>query len=314
MPPNRLQLLLGLLICWGGMGCRQPQRASQAPVSTQTAQVWPAVTEVHKPWTRWWWMGNAVDEKNIEKLLGQYAEAGIGGVEIAPIYGAVGYENRYIPYLSPQWLRMLDVTVQKAHSLEMGVDLTMGTGWPFGGPQVTPSHAAAKLIIQTYSLKAGQMLTEKLLVKDPKQQEVGAPLQALMAYGEKGDVLNLFDKVDTDGTLNWKPTAGNWALYAAFSGKIRQMVKRAAPGGEGYTLDHLSPVAVQTYINHFEKAFKGKPTRIRAFYNDSYEVYGADWSPEFFDEFKRRRGYDLRHYLRELTGKEKDGNGCPAEG
>ena len=34
------------------------------------------------PWTRWWWMGSAVDEKNLDKVLTTYSKAGFGGVEV----------------------------------------------------------------------------------------------------------------------------------------------------------------------------------------------------------------------------------------
>lgn len=246
-------------------------------------------------------MGSAVDEKNIERLLQEYADAGLGGVEIAPIYGAIGHESRYIDFLSPEWMHMLDFTVKKADSLGMGVDMTQGTGWPFGGPQVKPEHAASKLIVETYPLKGGQTLKETLEVQDPKQQELNPQLQAVMAYSDAGEIVNVTDKVGPDGKLNWKPEAGNWTIYAAFNGKTRQMVKRAAPGGVGYTLNHLSEDAVEAYLARFEKAFEGKNDGVRAFYNDSYEVYGADWSPEFFEKFRERRGYDLRPYLREFV-------------
>lgn len=98
---------------------------------------WPVIKQQMRPWTRWWWMGNAVDEKNLGTALTTYQQAGIGGVEITPIYGAKGFESRYIKYLSPQWMQMLDFTVKKAHALNMGVDMNTGTGWPFGGPQIT---------------------------------------------------------------------------------------------------------------------------------------------------------------------------------
>jgi hypothetical protein len=33
--------------------------------SQQTsAPSWPPITRETKPWTRWWWMGSAVDEKD----------------------------------------------------------------------------------------------------------------------------------------------------------------------------------------------------------------------------------------------------------
>jgi hypothetical protein len=269
---------------------------------TKTAGPWPAVEKQMKPWVRWWWMGNAVDEGNISKVLTQYQQAGLGGVEITPIYGAVGFEKRYIDFLSPKWIDMLHYTVQKSNILGMGVDMNTGTGWPFGGPLVKPEHAATKLIVQHYEVKSGQKLSEAIKIKETKQD--AAILQAVTAYGSNGEVLDLLDKVDAKGTLNWTAGNGNWELYAAFAGKTRQAVKRAAPGGQGFTLDHLDKNAVTDYLSRFDNAFGNKPQGVRAFFNDSYEVYGANWTPTFFEEFLKGRGYDLKKHLQELVGKD----------
>ncbi|UZR98829.1 glycosyl hydrolase [Chondrinema litorale] len=269
---------------------------------------WPEVKVEMKPWTRWWWMGSAVDSANIGKLIEQYAAAGMGGVEITPIYGAVGFEDKYLSYLSPKWMENFHYTIRKANKEGMQVDMNVGTGWPFGGPQITHEFAASRLIIQNYELKAGEQLAQKIEVDDEKQKSLGVKLLALRAYNNadiQSALLDLTDKVDETGKLNWTPDTGEWTLYAAFTGKTRQKVKRAAPGGEGYTMDHMSKEALDTYLNRFESAFQGKEPGIRAFFNDSYEVYGADFSPNFFEEFKKRRGYDPTEYLRELTSKEK---------
>ncbi|WP_316765730.1 glycosyl hydrolase [Pedobacter frigiditerrae] len=265
-----------------------------------TKTVWPVMEKQMKPWVRWWWMGSAVDEKNLIQNLTTYQRAGIGGVEITPIYGAVGYESRYIDFLSSKWMDMLKFTVNKSNSLDLGVDMNTGTGWPFGGPQVKPENAATKLITQKYIVKEGEKLNEPLKVKETKQES--AKLQALTAYGPNGEILNLLNQVEPNGNLNWSPIKGDWELYALFAGKTRQMVKRAAPGGEGFTLDHLDKASVAVYLNRFNTAFGNKSQGIRSFFNDSYEVYGANWTPTFFDEFKKNRGYDLRNYLRELVG------------
>jgi hypothetical protein len=107
--------------------------------SAQTTKtVWPIMEKQMKPWVRWWWMGSTVDEKNLGQNLTTYQKAGIGGVEITPIYGAVGYEANYIDFLSPKWMDMLKFTVDKSNSLGLGVDMNTGTGWPFGGPQIKP--------------------------------------------------------------------------------------------------------------------------------------------------------------------------------
>jgi hypothetical protein len=273
---------------------------AQKPVKNTGS--WPAIEKQMKPWTRWWWMGNAVDEQNLNLVLKKYADAGLGGVEITPIYGAKGFEKQYLQFLSPQWMDVLHYTVNKANSLGLGVDMNTGTGWPFGGPQIKPENAATKLITQQYKLKAGEKLTEAIKVKEAKQDF--AQLQALTAYGTNGEVLDLLSKVQSDGSLNWSPSSGSWDIYAAFAGKTRQMVKRAAPGGEGFTLDHLDKNAVDVYLKRFSDAFVGKPQGVRSFFNDSYEVYGATWTPTFFQEFKKNRGYDLASHIKELTGKD----------
>ena len=266
---------------------------------------WPVIEKQMKPWTRWWWMGNAVDEQNLSAVLQKYKDAGLGGVEITPIYGAKGYEKQYLDFLSPAWMNSLHFTVNKANALGLGVDMNTGTGWPFGGPQIKPENAATKLIIQQYALKAGEKLTEAIKVKEAKQDF--AQLQAVTAYSENGQVLDLLSKVDGSGNLNWSPGNGNWDIYAAFAGKTRQVVKRAAPGGEGFTLDHLDKNAVNVYLKRFSDAFAGKPQGIRSFFNDSYEVYGATWTPTFLQEFKKNRGYDLAGYLKDLSSKDSTG-------
>ncbi|CAN5689376.1 glycosyl hydrolase [soil metagenome] len=268
------------------------------------AQVqWPVVTQSAKPWTRWWWMGSAVDKPNITTQVSTFNKAGFGGVEIVPIYGAIGYEPTYIKYLTPQWMGMLDHSVKQATVNNMGVYISVGTGWPIGGPQVGYEDAATKLITQVYHFKAGESLKELIVVNDPKQKSI-AKLIALTAYSDDGTALLLTDKVSEEGVLNWMPEKGNWTLYAAFTGKTLQKVKRAAPGGEGFTLDHFSATSLNNYFKSFDTAFGNTAHGVKAFYNDSYEVYGADWTPSLFDEFLKRRGYDLRLYLRELVGKD----------
>ncbi len=266
--------------------------------------LWPTIEKQMKPWVRWWWMGSAVDEKNLTQNLSTYQKAGIGGVEITPIYGAVSYENRYIDFLSPKWMSMLQFTITKSNNLGLGVDMNTGTGWPFGGPQIKPENAATKLITQKYILKEGEKLAEAIKVKETKQE--AAKLQAVTAYGSNGEVLNLLNRVDANGNLNWLPTKGSWQVYALFAGKTRQQVKRAAPGGEGFTLDHLDKNSVDVYLKRFDNAFANKPQGVRSFFNDSYEVYGATWTPTFLDAFKKNRGYDLSNHIKELVSDEGD--------
>ncbi|MFD2936930.1 glycosyl hydrolase [Spirosoma flavum] len=198
------------------------------------AQTQQAEGNSTRPWTYWWWMGSAVTEPDITYQLEQFARAGIGGVHIIPIYGVKGYEKQFIPFLTDRWLAVFAHTVREGKRLGLGVDLTTGTGWPFGGPHVSPDMAA----------KEWKINNDKLTSIPTKQQ-----------------------------------------------------VKRPAPGGQGLVIDYFSKQAVEQYLQQFDSTLIRLPEKPRAVYNDSYEVYGANWTDNFLTEFQVRRGYDLNNQL-----------------
>ncbi len=152
----RLALSLSLLLSVVALGPVPSSRGSDATAA------WPELTRENKPWTRWWWPGSAVDKASLTRQLEQLAAAGIGGVEITPIYGAKGYEDRYIDFLSPKWMEMLEHTGREAKRLGLGVDMATGTGWPFGGPWIDEANA-----LQRATLRDGKITGEptKMQVK-----------------------------------------------------------------------------------------------------------------------------------------------------
>ncbi|MBP6980316.1 MAG: glycosyl hydrolase family 2 [Bacteroides sp.] len=269
---------------------------------------WPNINVEAKPATRWWWMGSAVDKENLTRNIKSYAEAGMGTLEITPIYGVQGNDANEIPFLSPQWMEMLRHTQSEAHRNGMQIDMNTGTGWPFGSPEVSLEDAASCLLISEYKLKGGERLRVKVEPED-KTQKAHAVLSRLMGFSDKGVCLDLTLKVDSKGMLNWKASKGNWRLIAAFTGKTLQKVKRAAPGGEGYVMDHFSEKSVENYLARFDKAFSNsKVSYPHNFFNDSYEVYKADWTPRFFEEFALRRGYKLEEHLPEFLSEVRSDN------
>jgi hypothetical protein len=132
-------------------------------ILTSSAQIqWPAITQQTKPWARWWWEGSAVDKKNITANMQDYKAAGLGGLEITPIYGVYGYENKFINFLSPQWMQMLDYTLKEAKRLGIGIDIANGTGWPFGGPWIKDKDASKTVVYKTYTLNSGEELKDNI--------------------------------------------------------------------------------------------------------------------------------------------------------
>lgn len=265
---------------------------------------WPEVKPEAKPGSRWWWMGSAVDKENLTYNLNEYAKAGIGTLEITPIYGVEGYDEKEITYLSGQWMDMLKHTENEAARLGMQIDMSNGTGWPFGGPDVGFEDAASKLWIGEYRLTGGKKQTITISVEDEKQKPY-TTLNRLMAFSDKGQCLDLTAMV-ANSSLTWKAPKGEWRLIAAFCGKTFQKVKRAAPGGEGFVMNHLSANAVKNYLGKFENAFSSSHTSYpHTFFNDSYEVYQADWTADFFEQFAARRHYKLEEHLPEFLSGER---------
>ena len=280
---------------------------------------WPEFNKESKTWTRWWWMGSAVDKKNITRSLVAFKKAGIGGVEIEPIYGVKGQEDNFIDFLSPRWVEMLDHTLKVADSLNMGLDLTLGTGWPWGGANVNPSDAAKRLLVRMVNLKKGMKFSERvspfstgsLIIPTPREIKGNdtskrvPKLIGIYAFDTDDNFIDLSDKV-INRQLEWTATESDYNLFFVFEDQTGQKVKRAAPGGEGWVLDHFSSKALENYLQSFSSTFKKINGKIRSVFNDSYEVYKADYTPNFFQAFENYRGYDLRPFMNRLLDKNNN--------
>lgn len=317
---------------------------SGCSTSVQEATIeWPAVNQETKPWTRWWWEGNGVTKSDLEVAMKTYEAAGLGGLEITPIYGVHGYEDRFKDFLSPEWMDMFLYTLQEAKRLGIGIDLANASGWPFGGPWVTPEHACKTMASQSYKLKGGERLAQPIkyveegfvriaghkpvkledlkepvctnpnlqaLALDQVRYKKSLPIIVVTANNEQGECVDLTDKVTAEGKLDWTAPQGDWTVCALFQGLHGKLVERAGPGGEGDVIDHFSTAAIDAYLKKFDEAFKGKDiSYLRYYFNDSYEVDDSrgesNWTPKFFEEFQQFRGYDLKKHLPALLGLDK---------
>lgn len=245
------------------------------------ATCWPPALPEAKAGLRWWWLGSAVDEEGLKYNIDEMASHGIGTLEITPIYGVKGNEARELSFLSPAWMKALAFTEQETGRQGMQTDMNCGTGWPFGGPQVKLDEAACKLVVVDSLMRrkdarryrdGNSVAQARMVLPAPAKEQKYATFIAQRIY-KKGE---------------------NRRVITLYQSRTRQKVKRAAPGGEGLVIDHFDSTAVAHYLARFDEAFRqtGVPYPT-SFFNDSYEVYGADWTPSLLKEFRARRGYDL---------------------
>ncbi len=274
-----------------------------------------------KPMVRWWWFGAAVVKPEILKELQQMKADGIGGAELAFVYPemlddpARGLKN--LPFLSPEMLDAVTYAQAEGRKLGLRIDLTLCSGWPYGGPATTLAEAATQLWttevaipagatqVASPVLNAGESLISASIVDgtaaSPPVKRGGARVS--VAVG---------DRWNPATAKPFAPMSGSTTIAAADRSRIAlffvlshttQQVKRAAVGAEGYVLDPFSHDAVATHLRAvgepLVKAFGATPPY--AIFSDSLEAYGADWTPRLPEEFKRRRGYDLLPHLPELV-------------
>ena len=273
-----------------------PSRSDDADATVRDPFEWPAVTAETRPWTRWWWLGNAIADGDLERELSRLDEVGIGGVEITPVYGVEGEEHRGLDFLSDAWLERFEHAVTEANARGMSVDAVPGTGWHYGGPSVDFEDSAMKFDAETVRLDG-----------EPFEGEFDlGRLQTVVAYADDGRTVELTDHVDGEGRIEWQPPDGSWFVVAVV-GRMGRDVKRAAPDREGPMVSPYYPAAMRRYLDRFDREFSGyEGPPLRATFHDSFE-FGAHWSPVLLDAFEERCGYRLQDHLPALLGD------CPDE-
>jgi hypothetical protein len=253
---------------------------------------------------RWWWFGPAVSKTELARELHVMKDAGIGGVEIQPVYPLeLDDPSRHFqnsPYLSDVFIDDLKFAARIAHDLGMRVDITLGSGWPFGGPHTPVTEAAGRLRYQAVPVTEGigsvpvpSLENGESLIAAFVSSATARPVQlTTVANGCAGKCVSL-------------PGGPNEPRKVLFfiSSRTGQQVKRASVGAEGFVLDHYDRSAIEHHLtrvcDRLLQAFPEHPPY--AVFSDSLEVYNSDWTPSFLQEFSKRRGYDLTPCLPALA-------------
>ncbi len=258
---------------------------------------------------RWWWFGPAVAKPELERELKTMRAADIGGVEIQPVYPLALDDPqtsfRNTPYLSDAFLDSLKFAATTARQLGMRVDLTLGSGWPYGGPHTPVMEAAGRLRVERAAVPEG---VRSLPIP---AMENGEKLIAVFLTDSGGRDQQLKD--EGNGRMLLPPAlSGSHSVLFFISSRTGQQVKRASVGAEGFVLDHYERAAIEHHLSAVGdcliKAFGDDPPY--AVFSDSLEVVGSDWTSSFLEEFRKRRGYDLTPHLPALI--EDMGEETPA--
>lgn len=258
---------------------------------------------------RWWWFGPAVEKPELLKELQQMKQGGFGGYEIQPVYPlalddpATGFRN--LPYLSREFLDDIGYVNREGAKLGLRANITLSSGWPYGGPNTPVTDAAAYLREIRSPIADGQ---DTVAVPPVGNGEQLLAVFAGPADGAPSALRQLPLPSAGSPRMDSQTLPAHTVLRWYVLSRTGQQVKRPAVDADGFVLDHFSAAAVQKHLRDVADklitAFGTQPPY--SVFSDSLEVYGADWTPNLLAEFHQRRGYDLLPHLPELFSAHPD--------
>ena len=214
--------------------------------------------------------------------------------------GAVLQQTIEIPETSAKYFR---VTVRNPPA-----PVNMGAAFGLGG--APPKGAAGTQIAEIVLHTADRinMFEEKdafAPVGDLNKKETAASDDVVSV----NDIINLSDKLNQDGTLNWTAPAGEWKVVRYGYSLMGITNHPASPEATGFEVDKLDPVAVKNYFNNYLDQYKnatqglmGDKGGLQFMVTDSWEAGAQNWTANMPQEFQKRRGYSLYAWLPVLTG------------
>lgn len=288
-----------------------------------------------RPWTRWWWPGGAVEDAVLASELQWMADVGFGGVEVQAFDAALdpdgaGADPAAHDVTSAAFRGHVAAAIDAADAAGIGVDLTLGSGWPTGGGHVDAADALTTLMWWEKTVQGPIELDERPLPQPSVfytvaqiaetalgerlgrfMPELAVPVAAYAAPIVSGsrqasplivdDTVTLdFDRIVdladgwVDGRLTGRLPAGRWHLVAIFAGPNGEYITLTAEPGDPFAVDPLDGGAVRANADALFDGLEGAAPAWRGVFNDSLE-FKVDrlYTDDFLAEFEARRGYAL---------------------
>ncbi len=286
-----------------------------------------------RPRAYWVWSNGNFDLEQLTRELEDVKAKGLGGLDIFDI--GVPDERNVIPagpeFMSDEAMEGYVHAVREGTRLDLEIGFITSSSWNAGGPWVTP-RLASKTIYATETRVGGPGPVDLALpypeVPEPKfsgreggedpwaGQEIyskqiavlAVPTRADRVVADIADIIDLTDRVDETppgegARLTWKAPEGEWTVLRIISTNNRERLVLPSPRSDGYMIDHLSAEATEAHLKVIIDGLQEglgtfEDTALGFLYLPSYEVRGLrEWTPTFAEEFRRRRGYNIRPYL-----------------
>lgn len=243
------------------------------------------VSVQYRPVPFWSW-NYKITRSEIDRMLSDFKENGFGGVFVHPRYGME------TEYLSDEWFDLYSHTIEQGEKLGLDVWLYDENAYPSGfAGGLLPSQMP-----ESYTQGHGLMPYKMTLLPDDYRSYY------IILEEQGGEYRDI-----TGSASAYVGKKGNFMLYRKTYAADNTQPSRAWYAGFTYT-DLLLPGVTDKFIeitmSGYEKNYRSKFGKsIKGVFSDEINIRssgGVRWTPDLFDVFGARYGYDLRPHLPSL--------------
>lgn len=323
----------------------QDFRTSQNNSIANPEEVFNTPPESAKPGVLWMWMGSNLSKEGITKDLEALKKAGFNRTTMfsladitTPWAGEIGNSPtpEIISWTEPWW-KLVRHAAEESKRLGMDFGTFNGPSYESsGGNWITPELSMQEICWSKQNVSGNNRISltlerpkvdpranQPFPVYNPKTGLVEKPeiparktyykdiaVLAVPANGflTKESIINITDKMQANGQLEWDAPAGNWTLYRFGHTTMGALIQPAQWKATGLECDKMSQQAVDFHIDHVIDEIQKHlgdliGTGFTHVHFDSYEAGIPTWTPKMREEFLNRRGYDLLPYLITFAGR-----------
>ncbi|MCP4623566.1 MAG: hypothetical protein GY850_08550, partial [bacterium] len=267
-----------------------------------------------RPGAYWCWLNGNVDFDQMTREMEEAKALGMRGFEIwdVGVYRPVGMVPAGPAFLGEESLKSIKHAMNEARRLGLELNMIAASSWNAGGSWVKKSDGSKRIESSSLDVTGPEKFNGVLEL--PCDNETYYSDISVLAVPQSEDKklassdigIDLSNKMDTGGRLKWDVPEGDWTILRFVCRGTNQRLIVPSPNSDGLLIDHLSAEATERHMKYMiNKLGEVDPGHkiLKILSHDSYELDAAnDWTEDFADEFKKRRGYDPGKYLPLLEG------------